>query len=266
MPDQPVVAQSIKLWPIDKLIPYDRNARTHSPEQIRQVANSIQRFGFTNPILVASDAGIIAGHGRLAAARLIGMGQVPVIVLDHLTPDERRAYVIADNQLALNAGWDEELLRLEIGDLAELEFDLSLLGFDDEVLKELLDVDQEETQEQGDDAYSGKVDAPIYNPSDQKPEIAELYDRSTADRLVQAIKAQNFEDAMHDFLVAAAQRHTEFNYQKIADYYAQASPAQQAIFEELALVVIDFDSAIQKGFVRLQEETDASLAEDHPYA
>jgi ParB family chromosome partitioning protein len=132
------MAQSIELWPIDKLVPYDRNARTHSDEQILQVANSIQRFGFTNPILVASDAGIIAGHGRLAAARQLGMDQVPVIVLDHLTPEERRAYVLADNRLAENAGWDEELLRLEVGDLAELDFDLSLLGWSDDELAQLM--------------------------------------------------------------------------------------------------------------------------------
>jgi ParB family chromosome partitioning protein len=138
MPNRPVMAQSIELWPIDKLVPYDRNARTHSDEQILQVANSIQRFGFTNPILVASDAGIIAGHGRLAAARQLGMDQVPVIVLDHLTPEERRAYVLADNRLAENAGWDEELLRLEVGDLAELDFDLSLLGWSDDELAQLM--------------------------------------------------------------------------------------------------------------------------------
>jgi ParB family chromosome partitioning protein len=138
MPNRPVMAQSIELWPIDKLVPYNRNARTHSDEQILQVANSIQRFGFTNPILVASDAGIIAGHGRLAAARQLGMDQVPVIVLDHLTPEERRAYVLADNRLAENAGWDEELLRLEVGDLAELDFDLSLLGWSDDELAQLM--------------------------------------------------------------------------------------------------------------------------------
>ena len=161
------MAQSMELWPIDKLVPYDRNARTHSDEQIRQVANSIQRFGFTNPILVASDSGIIAGHGRLAAARQLGMDQVPVIVLDHLTPDERKAYVIADNQLALNAGWDEELLRLEVGELAAIDFDMSLLGFDDDMLAQLLEVEEELPPEGADeDAVPEAPADPVTKPGD----------------------------------------------------------------------------------------------------
>ena len=167
MIDQPALPHALELWPIDKLVPYDRNARTHSAEQIRQVANSIQRFGFTNPILVASDAGIIAGHGRLAAARQLGMDQVPVIVLDHLTPDERRAYVIADNQLALNAGWDEELLRLEVGELAAIDFDVSLLGFDDDMLAQLLEVEEEIPPEDADEESVPEPPAePVTKPGD----------------------------------------------------------------------------------------------------
>lgn len=166
--NNPTIAQQIELWRIDKLIPYDRNARTHSPEQISQVAASIQRFGFTNPILVTSDAGIIAGHGRLAAARQLGMEQVPVIVLDHLSQEERRAYVIADNQLALNAGWDEELLRLEVSDLAELDFDLTLLGFDDDMLNQLLEgVEQLDQEGVGDaDAVPEPPADPVTKPGD----------------------------------------------------------------------------------------------------
>src|ERR1700749_1707182 len=105
------MARRIELWPLDKLIPYARNPRTHSDAQVAQIAASIVAFGFNNPILVDSDAGIIAGHGRLLAARNLQLKTVPVIVLDHLTETEKRAYVIADNQLALNAGWDDEMLR-----------------------------------------------------------------------------------------------------------------------------------------------------------
>lgn len=133
-----MTAKSIELWPIDRLVPYERNARTHSPEQVKQIAASIQEFGFTNPILVGSDDGILAGHGRLAAAKDLGMAKVPVIVLDHLSPAQRRAYVLADNQLALNAGWDEEMLRLEIIDLKELEYNIDVIGFSDEQLAQLL--------------------------------------------------------------------------------------------------------------------------------
>jgi ParB-like chromosome segregation protein Spo0J len=127
------------MWPLERLVPYERNARTHSPEQVAQIAASIQEFGFTNPILVDGADGILAGHGRLAAAKDMGLAEVPVIVLDHLNPEQRRAYVIADNQLALNAGWDTELLQSEVMALNLADFDLSLLGFDDDRIAELLE-------------------------------------------------------------------------------------------------------------------------------
>lgn len=132
------IARRIEMWPLERLLPYDRNARTHSDEQVDQIAASIERFGFTNPVLASSDGGVIAGHGRLMAAKQLGLAEVPVVLLDHLSDEERRAYVLADNQLAMNAGWDQELLRAELGDLAELGFDLSLIGFSDEELAELL--------------------------------------------------------------------------------------------------------------------------------
>ena len=135
----PLTAKRIEMWPLERLVPYERNARTHSPEQVAQIAASIQEFGFTNPILVDGADGILAGHGRLAAAKDMGLAEVPVIVLDHLNPEQRRAYVIADNQLALNAGWDTELLQSEVMALNLADFDLSLLGFDDDRIAELLE-------------------------------------------------------------------------------------------------------------------------------
>ena len=132
------MAKHIELWLLEKLIPYAKNPRTHSDAQIAQIAASIEAFGFNNPILVDSKAGIIAGHGRLLAARQLGLEEVPVIVLDHLSETQKRAYIIADNQLALNAGWDEELLRLELAALQQDDFDVNLIGFDDEELARLL--------------------------------------------------------------------------------------------------------------------------------
>jgi hypothetical protein len=131
-------AQRIEHWPLDRLKPYDRNARTHSPEQVAQIAASIQEFGFTNPILVDGKDGIIAGHGRLQAARELAMATVPVVVLDHLTPAQKRAYVLADNKLALNAGWDDAILVDELQALQADDFDLSLLGWSGDELAELL--------------------------------------------------------------------------------------------------------------------------------
>jgi DNA modification methylase len=155
------------MWPLARLRPYERNARTHSPEQVAQIAASIQEFGFTNPILVGEDDGIIAGHGRLAAAMDLGLTEVPVIVLGHLTAEQRRAYVLADNKLALNAGWDEELLRLELADLQLAEFDLSLLGWSDDELADLLPNVEELPPEDADaDAVPEPPAEPITKPGD----------------------------------------------------------------------------------------------------
>jgi DNA modification methylase len=128
----------IERWSVDRLIPYARNARTHSPEQVAQIAASIAEFGWTNPILVGADGVVIAGHARLLATRKLGISDVPVIVLDHLSDSQRRALVIADNRLALNAGWDEEMLRVELEALREDEFNLDLLGFGVEEMDALL--------------------------------------------------------------------------------------------------------------------------------
>jgi hypothetical protein len=137
MPTEPM-ARRIELWLIDRLVPFARNPRTHSDAQVAQIAASIAEFGFNNPILVDTNAGIIAGHGRLLAARKLGLTEVPVIVLDHLTETQKRAYIIADNRLALNAGWDEDLLRIELAALRDEEFNLDLIGFEDQELAQLL--------------------------------------------------------------------------------------------------------------------------------
>jgi len=133
------MARRIEIWPIDRLVPYAMNARTHSPEQVAQIAASIIEFGFTNPILVDSADGIIAGHGRLLAARKLGMAEVPVIVLDNLSPTQRRAYILADNKLALNAAWDEAILREEMSSLEADGFDLAVVGFSDEEFRNMLE-------------------------------------------------------------------------------------------------------------------------------
>ena len=133
------MAKRLELWPLERLQPYDRNARTHSPEQVAQIAASIREFGFTAPILVDGKDGILAGHGRLAAANQLGLSEVPVVVLDHLTPVQRKAYILADNQLALNAGWDLSLLQQEMMALNLADFDLSLLGWSDDEIAGMLD-------------------------------------------------------------------------------------------------------------------------------
>ena len=143
------IARRIELWPVEKLVPFSRNPRTHSDAQVAQIAASIAAFGFNNPILVDTKAGIIAGHGRLLAARKLQIDEVPVIILDHLSQTQKRAYIIADNQLALNAGWDDDLLRQELAALQNEAFNLDLIGFDVHELDELLrdPLDEEKAEE-----------------------------------------------------------------------------------------------------------------------
>ena len=131
------MAQKIELWNLERLIPYEKNAREHSSEQIAQIAASITEFGFLNPILVDSNDGIVAGHGRLSAAKELALSVVPVVVLDHLTENQKKAYVLVDNKLAENATWNEDLLAEEIIKLNLQDFDLNILGWTDEELKSL---------------------------------------------------------------------------------------------------------------------------------
>ena len=149
-------------YPLDELIPYINNARTHDDVQVSQIAASISEFGFTNPILIDEKKGIIAGHGRLMAAKKLGLDNVPCITLEGLTEAQKKAYVIADNQLALNAGWDLDALKLELDHLAEVDFDIELLGFSEDMLDALNEVMPDFSP--ADESDQGKLDElePIY--------------------------------------------------------------------------------------------------------
>ena len=157
-------AGPVELWSLDRLIPHARNARTHSDAQVAQIAGSIAEFGFVNPVLVGDDGVIVAGHGRIMAARKLGLEQAPVIVLAHLSPTQRRALMIADNQIASNSGWDDEMLAAELAALKEEDFDLDLLGFDDAALDRLL-ADTIEATEVSDEAPEPPAN-PISRPGD----------------------------------------------------------------------------------------------------
>lgn len=132
------IPDRFELWSLDRLRPYEKNARTHSSDQVNKIAASILEFGFANPVLVDGRDGIIAGHGRLLAARQLGMKQIPVVVLDHLTDVQRRAYVLADNRLALDAGWDEEILANELDEIRDLDFSMETIGFTEKEIDDLI--------------------------------------------------------------------------------------------------------------------------------
>lgn len=142
-------ADKVEQWPIEKLVPYAKNSRTHSEEQVAQIAASIREWGFTTAVLVDESGSIIAGHGRVMAARKLGMESLPVMVAAGWTDAQKRAYVIADNKLALNAGWDNELLALELGELGDAGFDLELTGFTDEEIKALMPVELDQVKNEG---------------------------------------------------------------------------------------------------------------------
>ena len=156
---------NIEYRQVELLVPFVNNARTHSDEQVAQIAASIREFGFNNPILVDGERGLIAGHGRLLAARKLGLDTVPVIELAHLSPTQKRAYILADNRLAENAGWDKELLALELADLKLSEFDLDLLGFSGDELDELLNAANKEGLTD-DDALPEVTENPVSRTGD----------------------------------------------------------------------------------------------------
>lgn len=158
-------ADKVEQWPIEKLVPYAKNSRTHSEDQIAQLAASIKEWGFTSAILVDEDGGIIAGHGRVMAARKLGLASLPVMVAKGWSEAQKRAYVIADNKLALNAGWDNELLALELAELDGLGFDVELTGFSDEEIKALMPVEVTEGLTDPDDAPAVQEN-PVTVPGD----------------------------------------------------------------------------------------------------
>lgn len=176
---------------IDKLIPYVRNARTHSKEQVKQLRGSLREFGFVNPVIVDKDLNIIAGHGRIMAAKEEGLHEVPCIFVEHLTDAQKRAYILADNRLALNAGWDEEMLSVELSELMGDDFDLSLLGFEGEEIDKLLGMNDDVVDDDFD------VDAELENPAFSKLGDVWLLGRH---RLVcgDSTKAETFEKVMDD--------------------------------------------------------------------
>jgi len=184
---------SVVYRPLSELIPYARNARTHSDAQVAQIAASIREFGWTNPVLVDGERGIIAGHGRVLAARKLGIEEIPTIELGSMSDAQRRAYILADNKLALNAGWDEELLKVELSELKGLDFDLSVIGFDPgEIASIFLEKQQGKTDPtsewQGMPEYDQRDEMPYrtlhvhFNNDEDVAEFARLIGQSVTDK------------------------------------------------------------------------------------
>ena len=249
----PNPSDNVETWPIEKLFPYARNSRTHSAEQVAQIAASIREWGWTTPVLVDEYGLIIAGHGRTLAAHHLQMTEVPVMVARGWSEAKKRAYVIADNKLAMNAGWDNEMLALEMGEIGDSGFDMSLLGFSDDELAELT-LNDHDDDDSDDSKYTKKIDAPIYQPTGECPLIDDLCDSTKYDALTAEIHQNSaLNPNLRRFLLAAASRHIRFDFENIAEFYAHAAPDIQALMEASALVIIDFEKAISGGYVKLSQ-------------
>lgn len=225
---------------IKDLKPYKKNAKKHSKQQIEQIANSIKEFGFTQPVLIDKHNNVVAGHGRVLGAKKAGLTEVPTLCLDDLTEEQIKAYRLADNKLN-ESDWDDVLLGQSLDEITEL--DMSLFGFD---LGEA--VEQEEQK------YTMKTNISQYEPKGEEPDITELVDISKTKELLERIEASDVTKKQKQFLRFAAYRHLCFNYSKIAEYYCHQNKEMQELMEDSALVIIDFDDAIAKGYVQLSKQ------------
>lgn len=239
---------------VDEIIPYEDNAKLHPERQIEQIRSSILEFGFNGPIAIDENNVVIEGNGRLMAIKDLGFKEVDCIRIEGLTEDQKRAYILVHNQLTMNTGFDIEILNKELErikgiDMTQFDFEINI-DFDNDI-------------DTGDGTkYTQKVDVPQYEPTGECPDIWELVDTAKADSFLEEIREANITDDEKDFLIKATRRLYEFNYKKIAEFYAQASPEMQELMEHLALVIIDFDNAIAYGYAQLSAALEEMRAED----
>lgn len=252
--------KSAALWvPTVELSAWQQNPRDND-KAVPEVVKSIKRFGFASPIIASPDGQIIAGHTRLKAALELRMPEVPVRFMD-LEPDEAHLLALADNRVGEIADWNDDLLGDVLRELEGDGVDFKDIGWDVDELAELLGQNDPLIGEE--EAYTTKVEAPIYEIKGERPDESELFDQSKTSSLIEAIAAADLPPHIDQFLRAAANRHTAFQYDKIAEYYVHASADVQKLMEDSALVIIDFDRAIELGFVKLSNELAEAYRADH---
>lgn len=223
--------------------PYENNPRFND-DAVDAVAASIQEFGFKVPIVLDSEGVIVAGHTRWKAALKLQLEEVPCVVADDLTPEQIKAFRLADNKVAELAYRNEEALAKELEGIADI--DMSAFGFGEE--------ESDLGDELEDNTYTASVNVPQYEITGKKPTIAEMLDTEKADELIAKIQASSVSEEEKSFLIRAAHRHNVFNYGNVAEYYAHASPEMQALMEASALVIIDVGNAIANGYATLMGE------------
>ena len=233
----------VQEMPIEDVIPYENNPRKND-KAVDAVAESIREFGFKVPIIVDKENVIVAGHTRLRAAEKLGLTTVPVIRADDLTEEQITAFRLADNKTSELAEWDFDKLAAELELISDI--DMSAFGF---VFPE--DEDEYDSEDEG--PYTGSVNIPQYEPTGEVPSLSECVDEGKTNELLEEIANSDLSYAEKEFLRKAAERHLVFNYKKIAEYYAAASPEMQVLMEKSALVIIDYDDAIMNGYTKLSE-------------
>ena len=235
----------IEYVPIDSIIPYENNARAHEEEDLSAIRESIETLGFNDPIGVWGEQNVIVeGHGRWMVMQEMGAKEIPIIHLDHLSDEERRAYALAHNKTAELSKWNPDILGKEIQNI--LHIDMTKFGFEKG--------DTELGGELDDDKYTMKTMIPQYEITGDQPTIAEMLDTGKAKDLIAEIEASGVTDEEKDFLKYAAFRHNVFNYRNIAEYYAHADEEMQALMEKSALVIIDVNDAIANGYATLNAD------------
>lgn len=218
------------------IVPYANNTKKHDETQIKNVAESIKKYGWVQPLVIDDDGTIVIGHCRALAAEKLGMQEVPCVVVSDLTEEEINALRIVDNKTN-ESPWDMDLLAKELQELDLSEFDF--------------DWDFKEKDE--DNPYTTAVNIPQYSVQGACPSFPEMYDNRKEKEMISDIKNSDLSEEEKEFLIAAAHRHCRFNFTAIAEYYAHASPEMQKFMEDSALVIIDMDNAIMNGYVKLSK-------------
>jgi hypothetical protein len=221
------------------------------------VADSIRSFGFQQPIVVDEQGVIVVGHTRFKAAKKLEMTEVPVTVMSGVSQSVINQYRIADNRLNELAEWDDSLLLEELDQILKDVGNTDMTGFGPSEIEKLRGLDT------GRD-YTTQVDTPIYTPKGLRPALSELVDTEHRDRLIQEIDASTAPEDVKQFLRQAADRHCQFDYEQIAEYYSHADPETKRLFEASALVICDFNNAIERGYVQMTDTLRQIFQQDHP--
>ena len=246
---------------VEELIPYINNPRNNA-EAVDKVVASIKEFGFKVPIVIDKDNVIVTGHTRLLASKKLGLKEVPCVIADDLSPAQIKAFRIADNKVSEYATWNEDMLKVELEELEELNFDLDSVNIDFSDFNMTLDLEDTEGQE-GDteNIYTKEINIPQYEITGECPELNELVNEEKTKSLIERIEKANIPEEIKAFLIKASYRHLAFNYQNIAEYYAHADKEVQELMEESALVIIDYNDAIRNGYVQIKKAIESIIEE-----